>query len=151
MKTRTSATAILLFLSFIAIVYFIYQSGLSLSVQQESALITLVYIALGSILYCIIASELTGNYSQVDRLWSLMPVVYGWVIAYYDHFEFRSLLCATLVTLWGLRLSYNFALKGGYDWVPWKGEEDYRWAYLRKDGAFSNRWVWMLKYRISPI
>jgi steroid 5-alpha reductase family enzyme len=33
---------------------------------------------------------------------------------------------AILVTLWGLRLTFNFARKGGYS-----GMEDYRWAILR--------------------
>ena len=32
-----------------------------------------------------------------------------------------------LVTLWGARLTFNFARKGGY--AP--GGEDYRWAVLR--------------------
>jgi steroid 5-alpha reductase family enzyme len=36
------------------------------------------------------------------------------------------ILCAILVTAWGIRLTYNFARKGGYS-----GEEDYRWAVLR--------------------
>jgi steroid 5-alpha reductase family enzyme len=33
-----------------------------------------------------------------------------------------------LVWIWGLRLTYNFARKGGYK----KGGEDYRWEYIRK-------------------
>ncbi|MCR2827503.1 DUF1295 domain-containing protein, partial [Microbacterium sp. zg.Y909] len=36
-------------------------------------------------------------------------------------------LMAALVTLWGARLTFNFARKGGYS-----GMEDYRWAILRK-------------------
>lgn len=31
--------------------------------------------------------------------------------------------------LWGSRLTYNFARKGGYQ----KGGEDYRWLYIRKN------------------
>ena len=34
---------------------------------------------------------------------------------------------AALVTLWGARLTFNFARKGGY----WSGGEDYRWEYVR--------------------
>jgi steroid 5-alpha reductase family enzyme len=34
---------------------------------------------------------------------------------------------AVLATLWGARLTYNFARKGGYS-----GVEDYRWAVVRK-------------------
>jgi steroid 5-alpha reductase family enzyme len=38
----------------------------------------------------------------------------------------RLNLMAVLVTLWGARLTFNFARKGGYT-----GEEDYRWPVLR--------------------
>lgn len=33
---------------------------------------------------------------------------------------------AALVSIWGVRLTFNFARKGGY-----RGVEDYRWAVLR--------------------
>lgn len=33
---------------------------------------------------------------------------------------------AILVNLWGIRLTLNFARKGGYSWKFWEGEEDYR-------------------------
>lgn len=36
------------------------------------------------------------------------------------------ILLAVLVTVWGARLTFNFARKGGYT-----GTEDYRWAILR--------------------
>ena len=39
----------------------------------------------------------------------------------------RPALMAAVVTAWGLRLSYNFAIKGGYS----VGGEDYRWAEIR--------------------
>ena len=31
--------------------------------------------------FCFIVGELTGNNSQMDKLWSLLPIVYTWVIA----------------------------------------------------------------------
>jgi steroid 5-alpha reductase family enzyme len=43
---------------------------------------------------------------------------------------------AVLVTLWGARLTFNFARKGGYS-----GTEDYRWPILR---ARMNRWQFEL-------
>ncbi|MCK7529656.1 MAG: DUF1295 domain-containing protein [Marinilabiliales bacterium] len=46
---------------------------------------------------------------------------------------------AALVTIWGLRLSYNFYRKGGYSIIPWKGEEDYRWQILRETSALNGR------------
>lgn len=41
----------------------------------------------------------------------------------------QSVLQATLVTLWGVRLTWNFWRKGGY--VPYSGE-DYRWIKLKE-------------------
>jgi steroid 5-alpha reductase family enzyme len=74
-------------------------------------------------------SVITKEYSWVDRIWSIIPVVYLWVFAYGAGFtDPRLNLMAVLVTLWGARLTYNFARKGGY--AP--GGEDYRWAILRK-------------------
>jgi steroid 5-alpha reductase family enzyme len=87
---------------------------------------------------CYVVSEITGNYSQVDKLWSLLPVAYSWISAAYQPTP-RVLLMAVLVTLWGLRLSYNFYRKGGYHIIPWKGEEDYRWKFLREQPVFRSR------------
>jgi steroid 5-alpha reductase family enzyme len=93
-----------------------------------------------------LTSILTGNYSQVDKLWSITPVVYAWIFVDHHHNDAtRTLLMAILVTIWGLRLTYNFNRRGGYQWPPWKGDEDYRWAYLQKGffiPALKNRIVW---------
>lgn len=51
---------------------------------------------------------------------------------------------AFLVTLWGVRLTFNFARKGAYSWKFWEGEEDYRWAVLRKNPLFASKVVWQL-------
>ena len=50
-----------------------------------------------------------------------------WVFAGWSGFDPRLVLMAVLVTLWGIRLTLNFARKGGYR----PGGEDYRWAVLR--------------------
>lgn len=68
-----------------------------------------------------------GDYSWVDRLWSTAPVVYVWFYAFRGGFSFSILTSAILITLWGGRLTWNFARKGGYT-----GKEDYRWLILRK-------------------
>ena len=74
-----------------------------------------------------IASLLTKDYSWVDREWSIVPVLYVWIFAIASHVHnVRLDVMAVLVTLWGARLTFNFARKGGYS-----GEEDYRWAVLR--------------------
>lgn len=144
MKGKIIITAILLLASFAALIIYFMLTGIQLSALQADTLRLLVKVYLAACIYCIVASELTGNYSQVDRLWSLIPLAYAWIVAWQDDFSWRPVLCAILISLWGLRLTYNFSLKGGYSWLPWKGEEDYRWAVLRKEGPLSNKWVWSL-------
>jgi len=93
---------------------------------------------------CYVVSTLSKNYSQVDKLWSVMPIIYGWIVARETGFEPRIVLMACLVTLWGARLTYNFTRRGGYSWKFWTGEEDYRWAVLRAKPMFRNPWAWPL-------
>ena len=90
-----------------------------------------------------VASTATRNYSQVDKLWSIMPVIYAWQLAV----DRRTAVMAALVTIWGARLTYNFARRGGYAWwPPWRGGEDYRWAYIA-DGKFCK----FLHARANPL
>lgn len=67
----------------------------------------------------------------MDKLWSLLPITYAWHFATHDlvsgtaaALDPRLLLLAVLITVWGVRLTYNFARKGGYRWQ----DEDYRCA-----------------------
>jgi steroid 5-alpha reductase family enzyme len=87
---------------------------------------------------CFVVSEITRNYSQVDKLWSLMPAIYGWM-TFASYPSPRVLIMTILVTIWGLRLSYNFYRKGGYSIIPWKGEEDYRWQVMRDHPMLKGR------------
>ena len=80
---------------------------------------------------------LTGDYSQTDRLWSMIPILYTWFFAARAWPDARLIVMASLVTIWGARLTFNFARKGGYT-----SEEDYRWAVLRK--RINNPIVWQL-------
>lgn len=89
-------------------------------------------------------SELTKNYSQTDKLWSIMPIVYSWYVAMESGWDERIMLMAVLATVWGVRLSINFGRRGGYSWIPWKGEEDYRWAVLQEMPLFSKKWRFSL-------
>jgi steroid 5-alpha reductase family enzyme len=83
------------------------------------------------------ASLVTGDTSWVDRLWSIVPMIYVWVFAVTAHLQSARLdVMAAVVTVWGVRLTYNFARKGGYS-----GVEDYRWAVLR---ASMSRWQFQL-------
>ncbi len=92
-----------------------------------SPLVVVALIAAGASVFAWIASLITKDTSWVDRLWSVIPVVYVWVFAATAGFaDVRLMVIAILVTVWGARLTFNFARKGGYS-----GVEDYRWAILR--------------------
>jgi steroid 5-alpha reductase family enzyme len=93
-------------------------------------LLVVLLVAAAASAFCWIASLITKDTSWVDRLWSIVPVVYVWIFAVAalvaGEEATRLLLMAVLVTAWGARLTFNFARKGGYT-----GMEDYRWAILR--------------------
>ncbi len=111
---------------------------------QKELLWNVIYLYLAVAMYCFIVGELSQNYSQVDKLWSIVPLVYAWYITYAGGFDERMVLMSILVSLWGARLTFNFARKGAYHWKFWEGEEDYRWAELRKHSALSGRLKWGL-------
>jgi len=91
-------------------------------------LIVAAGIAAAVFLFVWVASLITRDHSWVDRLWSIVPAVYVWVFAIYAGLaDPRLNVMAVLVTLWGARLTFNFARKGGYS-----GVEDYRWPILRE-------------------
>lgn len=85
-----------------------------------------------TVFLCFVIGEWTRNYSQTDKVWSIMPGVYSLVTLQAFPSSPRIILMTLLVMIWGIRLSYNFYRKGGYNLLPWKGEEDYRWAVLRR-------------------
>lgn len=113
------------------------------SLAQRSTLTTLAFVYIASALLCFIVSTLTKNYSQVDKLWSILPIVYVWITCVDADYEPRILMMAILVTIWGLRLSYNFARRGGYQWKFWEGDEDYRWSILMARPEFQPHWKWV--------
>ena len=67
-----------------------------------------LWICGGVTVTCWLASVLTREYSWVDRLWSVIPVIYVWVFAARAG-DPRAILVAMLVTIWGARLTFNFA------------------------------------------
>jgi len=96
-----------------------------------------------AVLGTFVTSTLSKNYSQVDKLWSILPVFYAWMPVC----DARTLLMACLASVWGVRLTYNFCRRGGYHWPPWQGEEDYRWSVIQSGGFLSiltNPVVWMI-------
>ncbi|KAF9201763.1 hypothetical protein BGZ49_008025 [Haplosporangium sp. Z 27] len=83
-------------------------------------------------------SMATGRHSWVDKIWSIVPAIY--TIHYstrnlfywprdeeYPHVP-RIYIVTFLITLWAIRLTYNFYRKGGYR----NDSEDYRWPYLHE-------------------
>lgn len=92
------------------------------------ALTVNLYIAAAACVVMWSLSAITRDTSWVDRIWSIIPVVYLWVFAAGSGLSnTRLVVMACLVTLWGARLTFNFARKGGYR----PGGEDYRWQVLR--------------------
>ena len=74
-------------------------------------------------------SVITREYSWVDRLWTICPPIYCLIVAASLDFESaRVNLMTLLVFLWGVRLTFNYARKGGFA----KGGEDYRWVEIHK-------------------
>lgn len=83
-----------------------------------------------------------ANSSMYDPYWSVIPIVlagyWGWVLAVPGVSFLRQILVFSLVALWGLRLTYNWA-RGwpGFD------HEDFRYTLLReKTGPF----YWLVSF-----
>ena len=79
----------------------------------------------------LVVSEINRNYSQVDRLWSILPVIYN---VHYDLWAHLNGLptakidhIMALSVIWGARLTFNYWRKGGYQ----VGSEDYRWNIVK--------------------
>ena len=111
---------------------------------QQEILNDLTVVYLAAALLCFVVSTLSKNYSQVDKLWSLIPIVYVWITAVKSGLEPRLVLMAIIITVWGLRLTYNFSRRGGYSIRFWTGKEDYRWAVLRAKPELAAKWRWVL-------
>lgn len=148
MKFRITLIAIILILSIALapVMYFVFNQ--SFTNEQLKALLVLAIICSSSALYCFIVGEISNNNSQMDKLWSILPPVYTWVVTIMDAFNngaisIRLLIMAILSTLWGIRLTFNFARKGAYSWKFWSGKEDYRWVYLRSQKGFKPHYKWL--------
>lgn len=116
--------------------------GFQLSELQLDTLTILVIVCVISIAYCFIVGEITGNNSQMDKLWSILPIVYAWIIVGKSGLNPRLIVMAILISIWGVRLTLNFAKKGAYSIKFWAGEEDYRWIVLRENPKLRKRWKW---------
>ena len=122
----------------------IIENLLSLTPLQLHLLYGGALIAVSIALLAFVTSEVTRNYSQIDKLWSLVPPVFAWYFAGASGWKPRLVLMALLATAWGARLTFNFWRRGGYAWPPWSGVEDYRWAVLRANPLLAGPWRWRL-------
>ena len=139
---------ITLILSLVVLVYLIFYGNIfefelnefQMSIFKDSVIIYLILT--GS---CFFVGEISRNYSQVDKVWSIAPIIYVWFFAYHSNFNLRMVLMSILVTVWGIRLTYNFARKSGYSIYFWRGEEDYRWKILKERvPVFNIKIVWSI-------
>ncbi len=113
-------------------------AGMSIMpIESHGALATVAIVTLLTASVSFLFGLITGDYSWTDRLWSTTPVAYAWIYAYAGAWSFVSVVGALLVTLWGARLTFNFARRGGYT-----GGEDYRWPILRE--KIGNSVLWQL-------
>jgi steroid 5-alpha reductase family enzyme len=138
------STIILLIFTVIVVPFVSFYFGTPLNEVQEHVLYGVSMIVAGVIAYCFVVGELSKNNSQVDKLWSVVPIGYVWYMTIEGGMNERMVLMAILVTIWGSRLTFNFARRGAYTWRFWAGEEDYRWEILRKRPGFNKRFVWMI-------
>ena len=107
--------------------------------RNTDPLISSLWIAAGFAMLCWVLSLITKEYSWVDRLWSITPPLFSVHFAGAASFEDARLnLMAGLTVLWGARLTYNFARKGGYK----PGGEDYRWEEIQ--GKIGPVWFQLL-------
>lgn len=143
-KMNIPLVGTLMVLSLVVCPILYFHMGPALNESQLEVFKLIGIIAGCSALFCFIVGELSGNNSQVDKVWSILPFVYCWIIAVKGGMHPRLVVMAVLATLWGLRLSFNFARKGAYRLKFWEGEEDYRWKILRANPMLKNRVVWML-------
>ena len=94
-----------------------------------------------SIIVSFVYGLLTRNYSTVDRLWSILPAIYVlvWMQDYMHNPRF--IIAGIIVIAWAIRLSLNFARRGGYkfNWKEGFTGEDYRWEIMRE--KIPNRYV----------
>ncbi|KAF8309934.1 DUF1295-domain-containing protein, partial [Clavulina sp. PMI_390] len=102
---------------------------------------TSVKFLLFNIVWTFVAGEYTGDYSQVDRVWTFLPPLYSIIYTFYPLLDSaplsvkqlgvqpRALLMTVLqLVLWCARLSSHAFRRGFFT----GGGEDYRWVYIRK-------------------
>jgi steroid 5-alpha reductase family enzyme len=98
---------------------------------DTNPLITSIAFSIAIAPIFLVVSEINKNYSQVDRMWSILPSIHHlhhFIYAYlagYDTTRIGGVALASVI--WSTRLTYNYWRRGGYS----VGSEDYRWALVK--------------------
>ena len=100
-------TVLFLMFTLIIVPIITFNFDIALTNLQHETLSTLLWVYGIAAGLCFTVSTITNNYSQVDKVWSIIPAPYAWIIAYQSGFETRIVLMACLVTLWAIRLSLH--------------------------------------------
>lgn len=79
----------------------------------------------------LVVSEVNRNWSQVDRVWSILPTIYNIHYAVWARMNGLETQRVDNVmafsVLWSMRLTFNYWRRGGYQ----IGSEDYRWNLIK--------------------
>ncbi|KAH8673635.1 hypothetical protein BX600DRAFT_455838 [Xylariales sp. PMI_506] len=101
--------------------------------QDTNPLISGLAISIFLAAVFLVVSEFNRNYSQVDRMWSILPTFY---IAHFKVWSYLNGISSQRLNLlllwsavWSTRLTFNYWRKGGYS----IGSEDYRWEIVRRN------------------
>jgi steroid 5-alpha reductase family enzyme len=99
-------------------------------------------VILGMMFLLWLLSLALRNSSIVDIFWGTGFVIVTWVAFAFapDGYRPRQLLLATLVTIWGLRLSLYIL------WRNWGKPEDFRYARWREEAG--RRWWWFSFFKV---
>ncbi|KAI5293696.1 hypothetical protein KEM52_005305 [Ascosphaera acerosa] len=115
----------------------LYDAGLDFDALKHvwlttNPLMMALAVALATAPVFFVVGEANRNYSQVDRCWGLLPVLFNVHYLLWAHMHgLPTLTLRAIVVLsyaWGLRLTYNYWRKGGFK----VGSEDYRWAIVQE-------------------
>ncbi len=105
-------TILILLLTLVVVPLVSFYFGTPLNVLQSEVLTDMGIVLAIVTGVCFLLGEITRNNSQIDKIWSIIPIYYVWHIAYVGDFAPRLVLMAVVVTIWGARLTYNFARRG---------------------------------------
>lgn len=104
------------------------------SLSDSNPVVHTLSVTIAVIVVVYVLGLATGKHSFVDKAWSVVPAYYAWQFGLAELSSSgngsypRAAVASCIITVWGVRLTYNFWRKGGYAWDG----EDYRWPALRQ-------------------